>query len=211
MKLQDEILKIADLSAQNINMIQELNNVSHTIEEFEKLHPEYMNAVLEAKMKLTLQQLKQSRENLNDLGTEIDKSILRTFLKNDPQNAYRSVEASRMIATAETDKKIRLLFPANAYEKSAKVIWHPKGYIRPTQDQNGIIINYYPDWKFSVFEADPVTGKVPDGTVPEVIDCVDFIDIVNLANERLSYEPLTVGKRNLLPSRTNIKPKGISL
>ena len=69
MKLQDEILKIADLSAQNINMIQELNNVSHTIEEFEKLHPEYMNAVLEAKMKLTLQQLKQSRANLNDLGT----------------------------------------------------------------------------------------------------------------------------------------------
>jgi hypothetical protein len=86
---------------------------------------------------------------------------------------YRSIETSRQLITSETEKSIKLTFPSDG-NCTAKAVWYPKDYIGPAQDQNRIIIRYYPDWTFQVHEVDPITGRRIGGSIPIKYQCRQF-------------------------------------
>ncbi len=210
MRQHEETLKMVQLTHENISMVEKLDEVRESIIRFRKDHPEFLSEGMDARLEVSILQLKQCRRNVNDIGHSLDMELDRVMNEETDPRSYKSIESSKQMITAETDRQCRLLFPKNGWESKAKVIWHPKNFIRPTQDQTGIIINYYSDWKFRVFDADPLTGEVMKGTRPKVIDIIDFVDMVNTANEMLSYEPL-VPEKKLLKNNSLIKANGMHL
>ncbi len=199
------------LENENLWMLETLETISDRIEFLRKYHPELITPVIDAKLEITLQQLKHAKLDLNDLGKVIDKATYRALLAQENPNRYKSIEASKKLVAGEDQYHYLLMFPNNVWQKSTKLILHSKKYITPTQNENGIIINYYPTWSFEVFDADPLTGKKIQNVAPDVIDQVDFAEMVYSANRVYSYEPLVVGRKNHLTNSTKMKPSGMHM
>lgn len=199
------------LENENLWMLETLETISDRIEFLRKYHPELITPVIDAKLEITLQQLKHAKLDLNDLGKVIDKATYRALLAQENPNRYKSIEASKKLVAGEDQYHYLLMFPNNVWQKSTKLILHSKKYITPTQNENGIIINYYPTWSFEVFDADPLTGKKIQNVAPDVIDQVDFAEMVYSANMVYSYEPLVVGRKNLLTNSPKMKPSGMHM
>ena len=110
-------------------------------------HGDIITDGIEADLKFTEKMLKISIASLNKAGNELTELMMNNINEMAMKPVYQSIETSKMLLSAEAGNGVILKFPSTDKEK-ALTIWHPKDYIGPTQDQTGIILRFYPDWKF---------------------------------------------------------------
>ena len=192
-----EAMKMMDITSDNLTMITLLSTVQEMIRTFRREHPGMLPAEADARLVITLNQLNTSKENLNKAGESLDKLLIDKLQSMQLPPHYRSIETSRQLITSETEKSIKLTFPSEG-NCTAKAVWYPKDYIGPAQDQNRIIIRYYPDWTFQVHEVDPITGRRIGGSIPSNINADSFKEMVTSANESYGLALQTAGFQNAL-------------
>ena len=154
-----EANKMMDITSENLTMIRLLSTVQEMIRSFRREHPGMLSPEMDARLVITLNQLNISKDNLNKAGESLDKLLDDKLQGMELPPHYRSIETSRRLITSETEKSIKLTFPSDG-NSTAKAVWYSKDYIGPAQDQNRIIVRYYPDWTFQVHARSMVVPMV---------------------------------------------------
>ena len=188
-EIRNELQKMMDTDAENLTIARLLTYAKDLSVSFRKNHGDIITDGIEADLKFTEKMLKISIASLNKAGNELTELMMNNINEMAMKPVYQSIETSKMLLSAEAGNGVILKFPSTDKEK-ALTIWHPKDYIGPTQDQTGIILRFYPDWKFHVREVDPMTGRETNVCNRMDINADGFLELVRDSNRLFGYGEL---------------------
>jgi hypothetical protein len=188
-EIQDELRKMMDTDSENLAIVRMLTYAKDMSAEFRKEHKDIITNGVEVDLKFTEKMLKISVASLNRAGNEMTDLMMNNINEMAKKPAYQSIEASKVLLSAEAGNGVILKFPS-ADKAKALTIWHPKDYVGPTQDQTGIILRFYPDWKFHVREVDPMTGRETNISNRFDINADGFLELVKDSNRIYGYGEL---------------------
>ena len=141
-----------------------------------------------------------AREKLNAYGKEMDAQLIEELSERQIPK-YLSIETSKQLIRQQTDKYVVLEFPEeNGIRQS--IAFSPK-FISETHDGTGIVIRYYPDWKFTVTVRNSFNRKLDEN---RKYTADEFRQLIESANIKLNYE-----RKALMPDSLCEKDTGLRL